>query len=159
MGEARLFCAMSHKEGSFVAVAEALMSGTPVAMFHNAMIGTKAHINAQTGFLIEPGLPLGPQLASMLERSRGLDPADWARANISVENNVLVFNRLMQQHSACTGAAWTRDISPFHCRNFSFVYMNEADRDSSASEYELREHSFGLRLVEFRANSAGAVVS
>ena len=54
MGRAKIFCALSHKEGSYIAVAESLMAGTPVGMYENAMIGTKSYINKDTGVLFSP---------------------------------------------------------------------------------------------------------
>ena len=49
---AKVFCALSYKEGSYIGVAEALMAGTPVVMFKNAKIGTKALISPSCGALV-----------------------------------------------------------------------------------------------------------
>ena len=45
LSRSKIFCALSHKEGSYIAVVESLMANTPVGMYANAMIGSKAYIN------------------------------------------------------------------------------------------------------------------
>lgn len=145
-GSARLLCAMSHKEGSYIAVAEALMAGLPVAMFDTAKIGSKAYITDATGFLLNPDKPLGPQLESVLNRVEGVKPQPWAKANISAEVNCEKLNRLLKAWSKKQQMDWTRDIEPFFCEHFQFRYLRDTADDRMTGEYARIQNLMGLRL-------------
>lgn len=149
LGRARLFCAMSHREGSYVGVAEALLAGAPVAMFANAMIGTKAYINEQTGFLLDPGAPLAPQLTSALVRADDLDPRGWAVANISAAHNCDRLNGELRREWLAAGHEWTADVPPFYCVRFDFFYEGTDPRDDAgaADDYARLARDYGLEIA------------
>jgi glycosyltransferase involved in cell wall biosynthesis len=143
---ARLFCAMTHKEGSYIAVAEALMAGLPVAMFETAKIGSKAYINDETGFLLTADKPLGPQLEWALKRSDEVKPQPWARANISAEVNCKKLNELLRRWASVRQMSWTRDIEPFYCEHFEFHYFRDTAEGEMMSEYARLRELFGLTV-------------
>jgi len=147
LARSRLFCAMSHKEGSFIAVAEALVSDTPVGMFDDAIIGTKPFINAQTGFLFRHDRPLGPQLADALRTAHQKTPRTWAMREITADVSMQRFNMLMRQHSQSAQLPWTADAMAIHSRNFSFGYMLDADRMRAQPFYEQLDRELGLSMV------------
>jgi glycosyltransferase involved in cell wall biosynthesis len=146
LARSRMFCAMSYKEGSFVAVAESLVAGTPVGMFSDATIGTKQFINEKTGFLFARNEPLGPQLESALERCAGLKPREWACREIVAEQSILKFNRAMRAHSLRLGAPWTHDGFGVYSRNFTFGYLNRTDELAMSQCYAELAENHGLRV-------------
>jgi hypothetical protein len=147
LASARVLCALSHREGSYIAVAEALMADTPVAMFTNAVIGSKEYIQEETGFLLDPQTSLGPQLAQCLERSRYLHPGQWAADNISAEVNFPRFNDLLRRDSTDLGGQWTENMEPFFCRHFDFEYFAASAERRHDPEYELLKRDFGLDVT------------
>lgn len=142
----RMFCAMTYKEGSYIAVAEALMAGVPVAMYENAIVGTKAYITPETGFLLSPKTSLAPQLERALQATRNLDTQAWATEHICAEVNCTKLNGRLIQWASEHLLAWTRDIEPFYCENFAFRYFDAAAEEAMAGEYKRIEHQFGLTI-------------
>lgn len=146
LNQSRLLCAMTHKEGAYVAVAEALMAGVPVAMFRNAIVGTKAYINEQTGFLLDESAPLAPQLAAALEAADSRRPQEWAASSISAEINCRALNERLREWMLARTYAWTQDIEPFYCERFDFHYFR-GDADAAlAPEYARLAARFGIEV-------------
>lgn len=141
-----LFCAMSHKEGSFIAAAEAMIAGTAVGMFAHAIIGSKQFVNEQTGFLFDAARPLGPQLRQARARAAALQPDRWAREHISADASIRRFNADMRRHSERLGLAWTTDAAPVYCRNFAFCYTHDADAHRFAPEYARLQDTYHIRF-------------
>jgi glycosyltransferase involved in cell wall biosynthesis len=145
--DARLLCAMTHKEGSYIAVAEALMAGTPVAMFSNAKIGTKVYVTDETGFLLSTRKRLAPQLMSALDKAGAVRPQTWAKGNISAEANSAKLNQLLQHWSSERDLRWTQDVEPVYCQHFEFLYLRDDAEPSLAGEYRRLRQEFGLGVV------------
>lgn len=148
LSRARLFCAMSYKEGSYIAVAEALIAGTPVAIYANAIVGSKAFVQPESGFLLDPKVKLAPQLINALQRSATLDSSKWARNEISAEASSRKFNVCMRSIASQRGLPWTQDAAAFFCRNFLFDYADPADRSKFAGDYQ-RLAGMGLSMEGF----------
>jgi glycosyltransferase involved in cell wall biosynthesis len=146
LASARVFCALSHKEGSYIAIAEALMAGAPVAMFSDAVIGSKEYIGPATGWFLDSHRALGPQLLKCLEQVGETEPRDWAMKHISAEVNFPRLNSLMRQEAGRLGEAWTVDLSRFFCRHFDFEYMDAAAELDLHAEYQSLKTRFGLEL-------------
>jgi len=146
LARSRLFCALSHREGSFIAVAEALLAGTPVALYSNAVIGSKAFINLHTGFLLNPQQALAPQLRDILKVVGLMQPGTWARSEISAEANVAKLNKCMQQLAQCSGEAWTTDVTPFFCQHFAFRYAATLDDSLHRDDRESLSKNCGLHF-------------
>jgi glycosyltransferase involved in cell wall biosynthesis len=146
LASAKVFCALSHKEGSYIAVAEALQAGTPVAMYSDARIGSKEYIGPETGVLLESGRPLAPQLMHFVNRAGILEPAGWARIHISADVNCRKLDHLMYNESIASGDEWTEGLSPFHCKHFDFKYSTENAEHQFAPEYAKVSAQFGLSI-------------
>jgi glycosyltransferase involved in cell wall biosynthesis len=144
--DSRLLCAMTHKEGSCIAVAEALMAGVPVAMFAKAKIGSKSYVNEQTGFLLDADEPLGPQLENALAVAPRLEPQAWARREIAAEVNSRKLDKLLKQWASSEGLDWTRGINPFYCQHFEFRYFSDEAERRIEHEYARLREAFGLTL-------------
>ncbi len=148
LARSRLFCATSSKEGSFIAVAEALMSGTPVAMYRDAVIGTRRYINDHTGFLLDHRAPLGPQLRRALDMAPSLDPRGWASREISAEANVPRLNAELRQLGLVSGEAWTQDIVPFHSRALQFYAQHDEDEQRLAVHRERLRSKYNIAFAD-----------
>jgi glycosyltransferase involved in cell wall biosynthesis len=146
LSRARLLCALSHKEGSYIAVAEALMAGVPVGMFKSAKIGSKAYITSATGFLFAPEEPLSWQLERALKTADKLNPQPWAKANIAAEVNCKMLNGLLKQWATTHRMEWTRDIEAFYCEHFEFRYFENTAEAGMHGEYERIQRVFGLTV-------------
>lgn len=147
LASAKVFCALSHKEGSYIAIAEALMAGTPVAMFEDAIVGSKEYICADTGWLLSPNQPLGPQLVTCLSRASSLHPGEWAKRHISAEVNFRRLNDLMRGYASEIGEHWSVDLAAFHCRHFEFEYSDPSVEREMRPEYKSIATQFGLKIA------------
>ena len=146
LSKSRLLCAMSAKEGSYIAVAEALMAGTPVAMFRTAKIGTRAYINEETGFFLDAHKPVGPQLNKILQRVDNINPQPWAKRNISAKVNSEKLNILLRCWSESLGLGWSKGIEPFFSRHFEFEYIDSRAEERFKPEYGRVSDQFGLSI-------------
>jgi glycosyltransferase involved in cell wall biosynthesis len=147
LSRARVFCAMSHKEGSYIGVAEAMMAGAAVAMFSDALIGSREYINPLTGFLVSPRRPLAEQLLECLAMSRWMDPSSWARAHCSAEVNVARWNEIMRERARRIGRPWSVDIAAFSCQHFAFVVTDPEMRLELTAEEDRCARAFGIAFV------------
>jgi len=145
LSRAKIFCALSHKEGSYIAVAESLMAGTPVGMYNDALIGTKTYINKETGILFDPKQSLAQQIIRFLETSEQLDPATWARDNISARVNSEWLNRMLMERALAGDNPWTRHIEPFYSKRFDFYYYRGTEAEKEyAKSVDAFADKFGL---------------
>lgn len=145
---AKMFCAMSYREGSFIAVAESLMSGTPVIMFRNAHIGTKSLINEKTGALVKSVRELRHKIVEY----RNFEGHDQVRQtaidNISAQANSRKLNDMLRDWSINSGKAWTVDIEPFYSQRLDFHYFNDESRDRLADDYRYLSE-LGIQFPRF----------
>jgi glycosyltransferase involved in cell wall biosynthesis len=155
LASAKVFCALSHKEGSYIAVAEALLAGTPVAIFDDAIVGSKEYIGPETGWLLNPRQRLGPQLVTCLSRASSLHPREWAKRHSAAEVNFPRLNDLMRAYASKIGEDWSVDLAAFYCRHFEFEYSYpSAERDMRA-EYQSVATQFGIRIARAPAGLPG----
>lgn len=136
---------LSRREGSCVAVTESLFADTPVGLYRNAFIGSKAFIQRQTGRLLEPG-NLGGQLADFVEESGTYSPRAWALANISCHRSQGILNGALRRSALAEGRPWTRDILPFQ---FDFLprYLTTATAGEMQPWIEEFRDRYGIRLA------------
>ncbi|MEA2626535.1 MAG: hypothetical protein QOD06_2580 [Candidatus Binatota bacterium] len=147
MSRSRLFCALSNKEGSYIAVGEALMAGAPVGMFEDAVIGSKEYIGPETGVLFRRDEPLAPQIRRFLDSSHPLRPDVWARRHISCRTNVRRLNDILSEAARDRGRAWTEDVPEFYCENFVFRCVDPSVDGVMTGAYRDFEQSYGLRIA------------
>jgi glycosyltransferase involved in cell wall biosynthesis len=143
---AKVFCALSYREGSFIAAAEALVSGTPVVMFRNCHIGTRALIGDDTGALVDSVDDLAGRVRDFQKcdmhasiRKIGVDRAG-AIANCSR------LNGLLRTAAKRERADWTTDIEPFYSMRLAFYYRNQ-EADSRFAEDHMFLRQLGIELV------------
>ncbi len=145
--QAKLFCAFTHSEGSFIAAAEALMANTPVVAFQNAEFGTKCFIHERTGFLLDQGSFSGRSLLSCLEKAEGLSPGPWALKELSAEVNSARLNDALRERARAEGEVWTTDIASFFSERLSFYYSVAPDPDAGLSDAKAELECLGMRIA------------
>jgi glycosyltransferase involved in cell wall biosynthesis len=136
---------LSRREGSCVAVAESLFADTPVGVYRDAFIGSKAFIQRQTGRLLEPG-NLARQLADFVEESGKYSPRAWALANISCHRSQEILNAALRRSALAEGRPWTRDVLPFQ---FDFLprYLTATTAGEMQPWIEEFQDRYGIRLA------------
>ena len=121
------------------------MAGTPVGMYNDALIGTKSYINEETGILFDPEQPLARQIIKFLETSDQLDPATWARNNISARVDSERLNRILMERAVSRSDPWTKHIEPFYSKRFDFYYYRGTEAESEyAKSVDAFAEKFGL---------------
>lgn len=147
LARARVCLALSAKEGSYIAIAEALFSGTPVGVYADAVIGSKDFINDQTGMLFDSAQPLAAQIERFLARAETYTPQAWAKANISSRVNGKRLNALLRSRAVESGEPWSRDVTAFYCRHFDFHYERPTDERELAPSYDRLREEFGVTVA------------
>lgn len=143
---AKLVLGLSGREGSYVSLAEALFAGAAVGIYADAVVGTKNYINPQTGFLLQPGLPLANQIERCLQLQPTLSPREWALNNIDTRVNVAKLNKLLRAESVNLGRQWSADCEVFRIQNFVFEPMSgEWSQEIREAVNELSE--LGVQLT------------
>jgi len=134
----KLFAALSLREGSFVAVAEALIAGVPVALFSDALIGTKSLLSSINGFFLDRRKQLAHQLEDAISATSSLDPKSISQSLPDARMSSQLLNEMLREHALQQGQPWTQDLKPFFAKRFWFYYF---DRDL--------EHVFSKEHEEF----------
>jgi hypothetical protein len=107
---------LSRREGSCVAVVESMFANTPVGLYADAEVGSKAFINASTGRLLQHE-NLGAQLTDFVKTSASYEPRKWVMENgVSCIASSQVLNEALKLHALETGGEWTRDIATLRWR-------------------------------------------
>jgi glycosyltransferase involved in cell wall biosynthesis len=141
---ARTSLIFSGQEGSCIAVAESLFADTPVGLFADAQVGSRAFVNANTGRLLARR-GTARQVQEFVEASSDYRPRQWALANISCHHSYAVLNRRLREETVRRGQPWTRDLLPFY-QNAVPLYLSAEDACAMAPWYEDFERRYGLRL-------------
>lgn len=133
---AKMFCAMSFREGSFISVAESLMAGTPVLMFRNAHIGTKSLINENTGALVKSVPDLRGKILELMKFTEHETVRRASVDTISAQANSRKLNEMLKEWSVSTGREWSRNLEPFYSQRLDFHYFDESAGDRLKGDYE-----------------------
>jgi glycosyltransferase involved in cell wall biosynthesis len=141
---ARVSVILSRREGSCVVIAESMFADTPAAVLDNAVLGSRAFINEQTGrFLNEEAL--AEQLTDFVANADRYTPRRWALEHISCFKSSERLNEILKKHALATGQTWTRDLAPLTwCPDPCLVNREDAARLADATrEFETR---YGLEI-------------
>lgn len=150
--DARVAVALAKREGSCVAVTEAMFADTPVVMMDDAHIGTRAYINPATGRLARRRT-LARHIAELLESGDACTPRRWADKHISAHITSTKLNAMLREHSERSGRPWTRDIVPM-CRRYVPQYLEQADERRMAPAVARLRRDHGIELVRFAGERA-----
>jgi glycosyltransferase involved in cell wall biosynthesis len=124
-GRSRIAVQFSGREGSCVAVTEAMMAGTPVGVPADSHIGAAAHINDHTGRLL-PRRELGRALGLLIEQSSEFNPHRWLTENACYATSVARLECHLAESAPYT---WSRGIFPVHRRRQRLFYVDTTDHD------------------------------
>jgi glycosyltransferase involved in cell wall biosynthesis len=144
LARARVSLIFSRREGSCIAVAESLFADTPVGLFRNARIGSRAFINAQTGRLLDRA-GLAAQVERFVEEADDYSPLFWARENISCYRSQEVLNRTLRDEALRQGRPWTRDVVPMQNDILPRYLSAETEAEMRAWDDDFAQR-YGLRL-------------
>ena len=123
----------SMREGSCVAVVEAMMADTPLALLKGAQIGSSAFLNEHTGCWLD-GARLHEELPGFIARSDRFSPRAWLLENgIHCRASTQTLNEHLRTTAIAAGKPWTRDIFTHHWRPDPVV-LSEADAQAAARE-------------------------
>jgi hypothetical protein len=148
--DSRVSVILSRREGGCVAAVESLFAGCALAMRSDAIIGSSAHINPQTGRHLRPGRIAG-DLGDLLAECEVLKPREWALDRIRNDLTLARINALVEEHALASGQPWTQDLAVPRWRPHPTL-ANEADRERLRPAYrELHERFpslFGADLMD-----------
>lgn len=126
---------LSMREGSCVAVVEAMMANTPVGMLHDAEIGSKVFITPQSGKLLQHD-DLGQQLTAFVTASDTYQPREWAlNSGIDCVQSSNRLNTALREWAMERGDDWTRDIATLRWRP-NPAYYNADDAPLMRDAYD-----------------------
>ena len=120
------------------------MADTPVAIFANAIVGSKEYVHAETGFFLKTGEPLSRQILAALRACQSKGPRAWAQQNISARVNSDRLNKLLEAEAIRSSEEWTISAEPFHCRHFEFLYYDPSAETRLARCYADLKERFGV---------------
>jgi glycosyltransferase involved in cell wall biosynthesis len=134
---------LSRREGSCVAVVESMFANTPVAVYEDAEVGSRAFVNAQTGKLLRRE-GVGAQLAAFVEESAQYEPRKWVMENgVDCIASSAVLNEALKTAALGNGAEWTEDIATLRWRPDPRYYFPE-DLERLRPSYEDLEKRCGI---------------
>jgi glycosyltransferase involved in cell wall biosynthesis len=142
---ARIAVVFSAREGACVAVTESLFADTPVGLMADAHVGSKSHINPQTGVLFARSR-LPRQLGEFLDVSDRFRPRAWAEANISCHRSSEKLNQHLREAALDSGRPWTTNIVPLFRRYFRPHHLHPAHRAELEAAYHQLSNLYGLVL-------------
>ncbi len=136
----------SLREGSCVAVVEAMMANTPLALLRGAHIGSAAFLNQSTGRWLDEGR-LHEQLPKFIADSAGFSPRAWLTENgVNCHSSTQTLNAHLRTAALAAGRRWTADIAVHHWRPDP-VLLEPASRKVAAAEADRLRRALGLSLT------------
>jgi glycosyltransferase involved in cell wall biosynthesis len=145
--DAKIETIMSGREGSCVAVAEALFADTPVAMIADGHVGSRAFINARTGLLMRRRSVAQALTRALADPAPAFSPRAWAIDNISSQASTRVLNDILRDQSRASGRPWSSDIAPMEWYP-SPMLTNPADRIRLMPAAVDLSRRFGFQLAD-----------
>ncbi len=136
----------SKQEGSCIAIVESLLADTPVAVFRDARIGSKAYVNGRTGTLLDRRR-MAYQLERMIDNAHTYSPRPWAVEHVSCHRSYEVLNGWFRAEAEHSGRAWTRDLEPF-TQNALPRYLTPESEAQLRPWYVDLAQSYGLTVAE-----------
>lgn len=142
---AKVSVILSRQEGSCVAVVESMFANTPVGLFHDARIGSRAFIVPETGRFLQHE-NLGRQLQDFIAQAEQYSPRRWVLENgVSCFGSTETLNRTLRDEALASGEEWTQDIVAHHWRPHPEL-VSAADRERFQPEYDDILARFGVHF-------------
>jgi glycosyltransferase involved in cell wall biosynthesis len=135
----------SLREGSCVAVVEAMMADTPVALLTGAQIGSSAFLNEHTGRWLNEQR-LHDELPTFIAESERYSPRTWLLdQGVHCHASTDALNTRMRTAAESTGRPWTRSLFTHHWRPDP-VLLGAEDLEAAAQKSDRILARLGLRL-------------
>ena len=138
--DAKVSVLMSRREGGCVAAVESLFAGCALAMRSDAHVGSRAHINPQTGTLLRPG-HIAQDLLQLLKLAPTLHPREWAIQNIACQQTTAKLNHQLKSHALAENRPWTRDLALANWHPHP-TFANPSDQQAMLPAYTELHHRF-----------------
>ena len=146
----------SGNEGSCVAVVEAMFADVPVAIFEDAIIGSKAYINEDTGVLLNTR-DMSQQLENAIDRHEHFSPRNRVMQDkLSCFGSTERLNEVLRDTTTKWGDQWTRDIAVHYWRPDP-TFVSEDDIEATDHAYLEFESKYGISLT--RRSVDGRIVT
>ncbi|MFM8469677.1 MAG: glycosyltransferase [Limisphaerales bacterium] len=149
MARAKVNLIMSKREGSCIAIVEAMFANTPSGMFQDAEVGSRVFINEHTGrFLTDDHL--GAQLMDFIANAGKYSPRKWMmEQKHDCHGSSAVMNEVIKQEMLKQGQAWTTDLCPLHWRPDPQLLRAE-DRTLMQATYDDIRKNVGIEIEPMR---------
>lgn len=144
LAQGRVSLVFSRQEGACIAVTESLFADTPVGLFRNARVGSKAFVNEKTGMLLDQR-GLSRQLSELVEKADRFTPRQWAMDHISCHVSRRVLNNILRETAHKTGNPWTHDLLPIR-KDLVPSYLSSQDEEAMRPWYDDFAERYGLLL-------------
>ena len=145
LARAKISVILSMQEGSCVAVVESMIANTPVGVMRDAIVGSKAMVNQDTGRLLDHE-GLAEQLQDFLAKSATYSPRRRAlEEGWCCYGSTKKLNAALKQSALELGEAWTQDIAVHHWR-WDPTLLHGSDRERMAPSYQELSERFGITL-------------
>ncbi|MDB6139666.1 MAG: glycosyltransferase, partial [Verrucomicrobiaceae bacterium] len=144
-------CALitSRREGSCVAVVEAMMAGTPVGLLRGAQIGSAAFLDEHTGRWLDE-TKLADELPQFIADAACFMPRDRILAQgIDCYSSTRTANAALRAEALRCGEPWTQDLWTLHWRpNPQLLFAREESLAKSETEAIRRNHGVHFGVFE-----------
>lgn len=144
LARGRVSLVFSRQEGACIAVTESLFADTPVGMFREARVGSKAFINEQTGRLLERRR-LTRQLDDFIDKADSYRPREWALQHISCHVSQAVLEAHLRRAALAAGQVWTQGLLPIR-KDLVPSYLSARAEAEMRPWYEDFARRYGLLL-------------
>lgn len=149
---AKVALIFSGNEGACVAVVEAMFAGVPVGLFADAIIGSKAYVNEQTGCLFTRSNVV-QELRDFIDNHERYQPRQWVLENgISYVESTKILNNAIRDAVLKMGEEWTLDIHEHQWRP-NPTYLTDDICREMRPYYDAFEEEFGIPLITAGVNN------
>jgi glycosyltransferase involved in cell wall biosynthesis len=145
LARAKVSVILSKREGSCVAVVESMAANTPVGIYEDAAIGSRAFVNEHTGRFFTNG-NLADQLVDFLASASRYTPRRWVLENgICCRDSTAILNEAVKTSALKSGARWTQDLAVHYWRPDPILLRPE-DKLRLQPAYDDIRDRFGLTI-------------
>jgi glycosyltransferase involved in cell wall biosynthesis len=153
LSRSKIAVALSAREGSCVAVAEALAADCPVVCLKNSRIGSLKYINLRTGRKVTRS-GLVHAIWELLESREDLCPQQWYERNSGCWNSSARLNEELRQYADSRGRYPAESMVPL---KWTYVptYARKEDEEKLRGARDFLARECGVELADFVPPESG----
>jgi glycosyltransferase involved in cell wall biosynthesis len=145
LARAKISIILSKREGSCVAVVESMAANTPVGIYEDAAIGSRAFVNKHTGRFFTNG-DLARQLTDFLANAQRYTPRQWVVDNgVGCRESTATLNEAVKTSALKSGEHWTQDLAIHYWRPDPTLLKAEDQLRLQPAYDDIRDR-FGLTI-------------